>query len=437
MATLEESPLVRGLVTLPRLPKVAPDEAAAEISSAEPLDGEGVVENLRHLLPLLSVHDSEKYSTSRRVRYLNDLAKVIKHVGHVIDPYYPVEKVIEVVRLSLVSLVKEVRAGALRVLRYLLSSKEVFSLMLKLRIDLLVARSLDVSATREIERLQAMRFARQALSLSPQNFPASMVAPMVSILLQDSEPVDNLTWSCMATLSELALLNTELAAKTGAIKALLRGLLKCQTPRISESVTLTLSFLLNNPTSRKYIRSQLDMESLLAPITDLHYRYMAEDMDRQNLLRLLSDHELKVEASKMVVVAMLKSWPGLFCLCSPTNSGITSLISMLPLAKPHVQRDILSILYSVFQLNEPEWTDDYHAAVASIDPAQPRSEWSLAEGWVAEEGKALLPPKTVGRTNLINCYQALLLAAVMEVGLFEVELYMVSSVFGNQYSWLV
>jgi len=43
-------------------------------------------------------------------------------------------------RLSLVSLVKEVRAGALRVLRYLLSSKEVFSLMLKLRIDLLVAR---------------------------------------------------------------------------------------------------------------------------------------------------------------------------------------------------------------------------------------------------------------------------------------------------------
>ena len=41
---------------------------------------------------------------------------------------------------------------------------------------------------------------------------------------------------------------------------------------------------------------------------------------------------------------------------------------------------------------------------------------------MAEEGKALLPPKTVGRTNLVNCYQALLLAAVMEVGLFEVEL---------------
>ena len=43
----------------------------------------------------------------------------------------------------------------------------------------------------------------QALTLSPQSFPASLVAPMVSILLQNMEPVDNLTWSCMATLSEL------------------------------------------------------------------------------------------------------------------------------------------------------------------------------------------------------------------------------------------
>ncbi len=65
------------------------------------------------------------------------------------------------VRLSLASSVKEVRAGALRVLRYLLTSKDVFAVMLKHRIDLFVARSLDVPADREIERLQAMRFVRQ------------------------------------------------------------------------------------------------------------------------------------------------------------------------------------------------------------------------------------------------------------------------------------
>ena len=44
-----------------------------------------------------------------------------------------------------------------------------------------------------------------------------------------------------------------------------------------------------------------------------------------------------VQASKMAVVSMLKSWPGLFCLCSPHNTGLTSLISMLPLTQVEVQ----------------------------------------------------------------------------------------------------
>ncbi len=55
------------------------------------------------------------------------------------------------------------------------------------------------------------------------------------------------------------------------------------------------------------------------------------------------------------------------------------------------------------------------------DPAQPKDEWSLSEGFVAAEGKDLLPPKTVDRTDLVNCYQALLLATLLETGLFDVS----------------
>lgn len=43
-------------------------------------------------------------------------------------------------RLALASSVKEVCAGALRVLRYLLTSKQVLDVMLALRVDLLVTR---------------------------------------------------------------------------------------------------------------------------------------------------------------------------------------------------------------------------------------------------------------------------------------------------------
>jgi len=72
--------------------------------------------------------------------------------------------------LALSGGIKEVRAGALRVLRYLLTSKDVFGVMLKHRIDLFVARSLDVPTDREIERLQAMRFVRQVRTILPTKF---------------------------------------------------------------------------------------------------------------------------------------------------------------------------------------------------------------------------------------------------------------------------
>ena len=34
-------------------------------------------------------------------------------------------------------------------------------------------------------------------------FPVSLAAPLVSIVLYDSDPLDNLTWSATATLCEL------------------------------------------------------------------------------------------------------------------------------------------------------------------------------------------------------------------------------------------
>ena len=43
----------------------------------------------------------------------------------------------------------------------------------------------------------------QAVTVSSQQIPRSLIAPLVSILLHESEPPENLTWSSMATLSEL------------------------------------------------------------------------------------------------------------------------------------------------------------------------------------------------------------------------------------------
>ena len=55
-----------------------------------------------------------------------------------------------------------------------------------------------------------------------------------------------------------------------------------------------------------------------------------------------------------------------------------------------------------------------------LDPVQPKGQWSFTEGFVVEEGKDLLPPKYGSRTNLVNCFHALLLAVLIEEGVFEV-----------------
>ena len=68
----------------------------------------------------------------------------------------------------------------------------------------------------------------------------------------------------------------------------------------------------------------------------------------------------------MALISLLKTWPGIFCLCNPRNLGMTSLLNMLPLAMPTVQREILDVLYGVFQLKVPEWTSSYYDAIISI-----------------------------------------------------------------------
>ena len=60
----------------------------------------------------------------------------------------------------------------------------------------------------------------------------------------------------------------------------------------------------------------------------------------------------------------------------------------------------------------------YSTVHFTVDPSQCLEEWSLDSGWVAEEGKALLPPKAIGRANLLDCYNAFILACFMESNLF-------------------
>ena len=55
--------------------------------------------------------------------------------------------------------------------------------------------------------------------------------------------------------------------------------------------------------------------------------------------------------------------------------------------------------------------------VPLTEPAQYCDNWSLESGWVAEEALALLPPKVMERTELLDCYHSLLMASLLKAGI--------------------
>lgn len=63
-------------------------------------------------------------------------------------------------------------------------------------------------------------------------------------------------------------LNPEMFISCGGVSAVIRNLLECQMPRITESLCGVLLFLLNNPVTRS--KAGICLQSLAAPYCDFH-----------------------------------------------------------------------------------------------------------------------------------------------------------------------
>lgn len=48
-------------------------------------------------------------------------------------------------------------------------------------------------------------------------------------------------------------------------------------------------------------------------------------------------------------------------------------------------------MYKLFDLTQPEWTDEISVALEAVDPARWNDSFRIAEGFVAAEAMALFP----------------------------------------------
>ncbi|XP_064626915.1 rapamycin-insensitive companion of mTOR-like isoform X2 [Lineus longissimus] len=400
-----EAAMYRGRSSLFRSRRVSVEETVPIDYNLAPSD------NLRIILT--DVVKRRGVSKARRLGHLNNFVKLCAKVGPDVNWGLSALEICCCLRASLVSDAKEVRAASLRALRHFLQTESTLDSMLDIHIDVLLARLMDTCLDNEIERLHVFKLVRKILLVAPGKCPTSLVYPMVAIGNYGAKERDNMLRFVLSSMCELALYNPILMAETGGIPMLMRNVLYFhQLPRINECLLQSILYLVNQPYTRYCVRNSVDLEQILAPFTDCHFKAKSDSSGSD-------DREKRFLASRLALITTLKSWAGMVKLCCPNSSSIQSLLGSLWLPDMEIRKGVMDIFFDLFYIPVPKWTTDFDEALLSIDCTSLHDSWQLIEGFVSREGKDILPHKSKTRMNLIENHLALLLLVFLSNGLPE------------------
>lgn len=245
-------------------------------------------------------------------------------------------------------------------------------------------------------------------------------------------------------LCEFGVLHPQLLICCGGVSAITRNVLECHSPRIAESLCGVLLHLLERPETRMIAGVRLDC--LAAPYCDFTYR--AGIMDKNKDAR-----DLRFTCSRLALLSVLRSWAGVIEFCDPNKvrrvklcsvlkifitilifkqvSGLKAIVDILYLNQLEVRKAILDLLYELLGVPQPVWTDEYSVALSIIDPSEFQDSWRLSEGFVAMEGRSILPTLAKSVPNVCEIHTALLLYCFLETGLMDslVEVIVTSDTF--------
>ncbi|KAK3927944.1 Rapamycin-insensitive companion of mTOR [Frankliniella fusca] len=354
----------------------------------------------------------------KRLGYLNAFVKLVSQPGiNHAQLGYSKEELLCCLRTSLIHEATQVRAAGLRAIRYLLEDENDIRILIQLQIPSLIARSLDLTLRNDLERIQSIRIMRRILAISPSHFPVSLLRCLISLANGAAEANDRMLRASLAVLCEICVLNPLSFIKCGGITPMIRNILECGLPRVSESLVGCLLFLLDRPETRAAAR--LDLQCFAEPYCDLYFRKgTVTNPDKAKAEREIRERELRLYSSHVALLSILRSWPGLLQFCNPAgNSGLQALVDVLYLKQLEVRKAVLDLLYDLLGIPLPEWTDELSVALDAVDPSHPQDSWRLSEGFVAAEGRSVLSHLAKFRPNIVVNHLSALLQAFLNAGL--------------------
>ena len=241
----------------------------------------------------------------------------------------------------------------------------------------------EVKQSYLIERFQALKLIAYWVETSPQTVPRLFFQSLVAIA--GHVPDDQMKKPAIEILRKGSIFCTSLCAWSGGLSILIGSVIDPACADISESIVLTLLYLINDPRTRAYLRAYIDINRLFAIFTE--NRGNERDLKKESLARL----ETQLELGKRAIVTLMKNWSGLIYITADSN-GLRSLVQALN--QPTmvvVKKAIFSIFFDIFNIN------------MSYD--EDRTKGSL---------------KSMNSDNLLNTYMIMIIEAFNLCGIYDV-----------------
>uniref|UniRef100_A0A1I8IMM6 C2H2-type domain-containing protein n=1 Tax=Macrostomum lignano TaxID=282301 RepID=A0A1I8IMM6_9PLAT len=319
----------------------------------------------------------------------------------------------------------ELRAALLRCVRKFLVDDVAVHSFLKFRLDICIARCLDLGSLDEepsagllqqSERFQAMKLINALLHRSPRRVTAALVQPLLAICrhAERDERRDRLMRAAVLALAELALLNPPAVAP--GLGALLQASLEAPLPpRCTEALVAALASLLNSPDGRQHwgaVRACLDY--LTGPLAGSELR--ADGRRGQQRGGGGGGGGFVGGSGRPALLSLFRSWPGLLASRPPR-----SLVAMLGVQNsPGAVLDLLHFYFDLFLVRRPPPGLQLGCRQLADAVRTPSPAWDLADGFVAAEGCDLVPPPSGGpELRPAQAHQALLLQQFACLGLLR------------------
>ncbi|RHY99084.1 hypothetical protein DYB35_008117 [Aphanomyces astaci] len=288
-----------------------------------------------------------------------------------------------------------VRTAALRVLRYSMINCASTAQAIKLVpiLHLFVSRSMERDAKLVGERIQALKVVRRLMDIDASQVPTSVVRSVVAIA---NHKEDNLRRVALETLRELAIANVSVVMQCNGIKTLVDCILDPTCQDLADALLMTIMYLINEPANRNLIHSFVNVQVLLAPLTDTDTPAGTERRQRWT-------------ASRNAIVMMMRSWTGILIMTA-NPQGLRSLVRMLeqPVGDD-VKKVVLATICDIFYT---------HAPLDKNGNDVDRSGDSIKGASSAKQHAAAVL-STHAQTNLLDNYMVMVLLSLGHCGLLQ------------------